>query len=419
MKIKISSIIKWMILISTVFALSLLKPLGELFPIFYFEYAIWWGIVFLAVIANIFLIRIKKINNQYLLLMTLLIVCIVLIRLSVDLFQGRNVYKELNANITYFFILLTLPVYYILTERIVSLEQLIDITIFLTVLSYLLRTFISVYYTITHQRIFMPISLESAPENWFRDGILRINPPCFGIIIITLCMYRFYTAYGIKRKIYYSTVIALAVFYSAYIHYSRAALIVQASEIVFLVFIKHKKILKKMIVYLIFAGIVTACIYYDLVDRIIGMFSISNEKYWFSNSSRLISYPYYFNMFLDNFWIGKGFLRGEELYFSFNNITGTLSDVGMLRSLVLLGCGMLLFYSLYFLRGFFTGWKLYKNKKGNLYIIVWGITVSVLLTGINVDCFFAVYVFSVPFCLAIIEYARTLSKNSIRRNRNV
>jgi len=145
------------------------------------------------------------------------------------------------------------------------------------------------------------------------------------------------------------------------------------------------------------------------------MFSRSNEEYWFSNSSRFMTYPYYLKMFLDNFWIGKGFLRGEELYFTFDSITGALSDVGILRSLVQLGCGMLVFYVSFLVRSFCTGMKLYRNGNETMRILIWGISLSFLLTGINVDCFFAVYVFSVPFCLAIIEHARDVSTESRRR----
>ena len=56
MRIKISLIIKWIIGITMISALSLFKHLGALFPVFYFDYAVRWGIVVLAAVSMIFLI---------------------------------------------------------------------------------------------------------------------------------------------------------------------------------------------------------------------------------------------------------------------------------------------------------------------------------------------------------------------------
>ena len=415
MRIKISLIIKWIIGITMISALSLFKPLGALFPVFYFDYAVRWGIVVLAAVSMIFLIYAKKIYNNYLLFIVSFIIFLVVTRLCIDLICGRNVYKELNANSTYFFVLLVFPVYYLLQSRTVSLDRMIDTAVFLTILSYLLRIFISVYYAVFEERIFMPISLESAPEDWFRNGVLRINPPCFSIVIIPFCMYRFYTVKKTGKKLFFVMTMFLAVFYSACIHCSRAALIFQVCEIVFLVFIKEKGSLKQIGIYVISGTLIYFLLKKDIISKIIFMFSRSNEEYWFSNSSRFMTYPYYLKMFLDNFWIGKGFLRGEELYFTFDSITGALSDVGILRSLVQLGCGMLVFYVSFLARSFCTGMKLYRNGNETMRILIWGISLSFLLTGINVDCFFAVYVFSVPFCLAIIEHVRDVSTESRRR----
>ena len=144
-------------------------------------------------------------------------------------------------------------------------------------------------------------------------------------------------------------------------------------------------------------------------DKLLDLFSIQNAEYWFSNTSRMIAYPYYFGVFLNNIWMGIGLLLGDELYFASNNVTGALSDVGALRSLVQLGAGMFIFYASFFINGFMTGAKLQiKGNDQNLVILVWGITISVFLTCINIDCFFPVYVFSVPFCMAIIEYIRVI-----------
>lgn len=408
MRIKIDSIIKWIVILAMASALSLFKPLGVVAPIFYFEYAVRWSIVLLAIVTCVLLIYKKRIKNKYLIFISCFVVCMVLARLFLDLIMGRNVYKELNANSTYFFILFTFPVYYLLKYRIITLNKLLDIIIFLTTLSYILRLYISTYYSFFHQRIFYPISIESASENWFRNGVLRINPPCFGLIIIALCLYQFYTTKKHRRRIYYGVVIILAVYYSAFIHYSRAVLIYQIIELIFLIYIKRKRVLKQIVLNMLMGCVGILLLINGYFDKLLDIFSIQNAEYWFSNTSRMIAYPYYFGMFLNNIWIGTGFLRGDELYFASNNVTGALSDVGALRSLVQLGAGMLIFYAAFFINGFMTGAKLQiKGNDQNLVILVWGIAISVLLTCINIDCFFPIYVFSVPFCMAITEYIRT------------
>jgi hypothetical protein len=409
MRVKIDSVIKWIVILAIASALSLFKPLGVIASIFYFEYAVRWSMVLLAMVTCVLLIYKKKIENKYLIFISCFVVCLVLTRLFLDLIAGRNVYKELNANSTYFFILFAFPVYYLLKYRIITLNKLLDMIIFLTTLSYFLRLYISAYYSFFHQRIFYPISIESASEKWFRNGVLRINPPCFGLIIIALCLYQFYSAKKLRRRIYYGMVIVLSVYYSAFIHYSRAVLIYQISELIFLIYIKRKRALKQVMLNLFLGSVGVILLINGYFDKLLDLFSIQNAEYWFSNTSRMIAYPYYFGVFLNNIWMGIGLLLGDELYFASNNVTGALSDVGALRSLVQLGAGMFIFYASFFINGFMTGAKLQiKGNDQNLVILVWGITISVFLTCINIDCFFPVYVFSVPFCMAIIEYIRVI-----------
>lgn len=406
MKIKISSLIKWGIYISILVALSLIKPLGELFPILYFDYGNRTFIIIMAFIMCLLVILSKGLNNRYLIILISYVISLVFIRLLLDWGNGRNVYKEFNANTTYYYIILAVPVFYMLYYKKIKLEQLIDIIIFFTVLSYILRTFISAYYGLFHERILFGISIESATDNWFRNGRLRINPPCFGNIIITLSLYRYFATKG-KKKIYYVFVIIFALYYSAFIHCSRALVIYQLAEILLILLIKRKSQIERAVLFCFFSISTVAFIVSGAVTKIFVMFTTTNlsETFGYSNASRALTYKYYFKIFLDNFYLGKGFLIKNELLFQAGAIAGDLSDVGILRTLLQMGIGMLVFYIIFVLRGLSAGMKALKRKtSNNLHILAWGIVFSIMITGVNIDCFYPIYAFSIPFALAIIEY---------------
>ena len=63
MRVKIDSVIKWIVILAIASALSLFKPLGVIASIFYFEYAVRWSMVLLAIVTCVLLIYKKKIYN--------------------------------------------------------------------------------------------------------------------------------------------------------------------------------------------------------------------------------------------------------------------------------------------------------------------------------------------------------------------
>lgn len=237
--------------LSIIQALSLLKPIGEIIPVFGFDYAVRWSNILLMVCAILLLMRNKRrITNKYVSRMAVFLCIIVLFRLGIDFIIGRNVYKKLNAHCPYFYIILAVVIYGLLENKELGLNKLIDTIIFLTLLSYMLRAGISLFYSYSGQRILNSIATEGASENWFRGDTLRITAPCFVLIIIPLCFYRFLMVKSIFKKSYYVSNIVISVLFAAYVQCARGLVLFQIIQIIFCIFICKKNSVTYLILFI-------------------------------------------------------------------------------------------------------------------------------------------------------------------------
>lgn len=412
MRIRIITIAKWMVYFTMVTSLSLLKPLGEIMSlsIFSFGYAVWWINIVLIIFSTILvLLKMRKgLVTGYIWGMVGMVVGTFVLRLTIDLIIGRNVYKEINAHSLYLYSILAITIYVLLEKKEIKLRELIDMIIVLTLLSFALRTGISLIYTWTGRRVLSSIALECAAKNWIRDGVLRVNPPCFSIIMVPLCIYQIETETKKKKKLYYLTALASTILYSAFVHRARSMTIYQLLELLFIIYILKRNTIGKIIMFLLGCIGVGIFVGSGTLDQLVDIFSANNGLYSFSNSIRFSMYPYYFNMFLKHFWLGCGMLVDNELNYYSNIGIGGLGDVGILRTLVMMGSGMFAFFVVFFIRGYVTGIKtLDKTKAPADRILALGIIFSVMLTVINIDCFYPIFAYAVPFCLAIPEYIIT------------
>lgn len=406
MKIKIISISKWMMYLSMIQALSLLKPIGEIIPVFGFDYAVrWTNILLMSCAIFLLVIRSKRwITNKYVWGMAVSLCVIVLIRWGIDFIIGRNVYKELNAHCPYFYIILAVAIYGLLESKALTLDNLIDTIIFFTLLSYILRAGISLFYSYSGQRILNSIALEGASENWFRGDTLRITAPCFLLVIIPLCFYRLLMTKSFSRRIYYIINMAVAVLFGAYVQCARGIVLFHLLQIAFCIFICRKKTVTNLILIICVIFAASFIVNVGIIDYVMQMFSTSNKMFGASNSIRYLEYPYFFDMFLDHFWFGRGLLIANEMNFPYA-IRGDASDCGILRSLIMMGLPILLFYILWIGKGLINGIKVLKvTSYPQARILTLGISISVLAILLYGDCFFPTLAYAVPFALAIPEY---------------
>ena len=82
-------------------------------------------------------------------------------------------------------------------------------------------------------------------------------------------------------------------------------------------------------------------------------------------------------------------------------IVATLSDIGILYSFVQVGVTIIVFYLLYIVRSIYVGQEIKnRDKDSNLYLLVYGNMLAVILTIINIDMFFVI-VFLLLFTISI------------------
>lgn len=417
MKLKVTRYItpqiacKWIMYFTMINALGLLKPIGEIMPIFGFDYAIRWtnnlliffGIVFLTMGQH------KRTASPFIWAMVLLVCGTLFLRLGLDFARGENVYKELNSHCPYLHIALSIIVYDLLKEKEITLDELVDRIILLTMIAYALRAFIAAAYDMKGIRILDSIATEGVPDDYYRNGNLRVPAPCFGSMMIPLCYYRLVKSGTTKKKMWPIFCMVFVVIYNIYVTMSRAAVAFSVLEIIFCLFISKKSAYKDLLLGV--AGVVCMVLLLNsgIVGHILDMFSITNAAYGYSNNIRFMEYPYFWKMYTDHFWIGNGLFKDGDsrLYYNLNGkLIGGLSDCGFLRSLVFMGFPMLVFYVVWLLGGLMKGLGTFKRKVDpSLRILVLGILVSSLLYVLLVDSFFAPIAYAVPYALAIPEFA--------------
>ena len=92
-----------------------------------------------------------------------------------------------GLNYMYFF--LAIPIYRMLRNDDAYLKKMLKTMAILCAGAFIIRAVISLIYVYTGTDILPAIALEGASIGWIRNGILRINPPCIGIIYLPIVFY--------------------------------------------------------------------------------------------------------------------------------------------------------------------------------------------------------------------------------------
>ena len=332
--------------------------------------------------------------------------------------------------LNYSCIFLCIPLLHVLKKGKWDFDSFIRCIVNISIIAYLLRFLISYIQHFTGAMIFQGMYAETiAKGDWFRGGFMRLNPPCFGNIFIPLAFYLLVNEKSKRKKSFYWMMIAASVFYTYRVHASRSVLLYQLFEIALLVMLYKRSTVQKIITsLLLFIGVFIA-VEAGYLEKVINLFSLSNTEYGYSTYSRLLSLARFGSMYLNNPITGVGFIPAEDMSFMDLNYSskyilegGNLSDIGFMYSIVQLGAAAILFYIFFFVFGFKAG-NLQRSIKENhnLDILAWGIIISVGVTGINIDLFSNVYLYSAPICLAIIDwiyYDAVMKKGRIHAGRD-
>lgn len=407
MKIKIKMLPVYAIIFFMILGVGLLKP---------FTGSLTWGStdniimetgVFSIILCVIYLIKYRpRYDMIYLYLLLVFIVLVIGIRTSV--MAGKNIYSyDVRMPIyKYSYVFLAFPIYKLLYNKVWKFSEFLNLIVKITMLSMLIRTSISLVQKFTGIVLFPTLAMEYATEGWIRNGWLRVNPPAFSVIIIPILMYLCYEEKVKKKKKKYIFYIVFSLIYSFLIHGARSVTVYQIIELVFIILCKKKSTKKQMCLFIFIALGCISFINSSIGNDFINSFFVGGDAG--STTGRIEALAYYTSMISQHFWIGTGFLSFAERQFTgkVGYIVATLSDMGILYSFVQVGVTVIVFYLLYIVRSIYVG-KIIKNRDmdSNLYLLVYGNVLAIILTIINIDMFFGIYLLAVPFCIAIVEYA--------------
>ena len=208
MKIKYSSIIKFNITLLLLMQLSYTKLLGNLIPIFSTSYISNPLMIFYLSrgIVTILLSEFYSYLNGRMLFLEMLIMATVII---VALYNTSGKYNTTDFiyviafGLNYMYFFLAIPIYRMLRNDDTYFEKMLKTMAILCAGSFIIRAVISLIYVYTGTDILPAIALEGASIGWIRNGILRINPPCVGIIYLPIVFYLYIEAKKIRQRMLY------------------------------------------------------------------------------------------------------------------------------------------------------------------------------------------------------------------------
>ncbi|HAP9510830.1 TPA: hypothetical protein IWK04_002285, partial [Enterococcus faecium] len=208
-----------------------------------------------------------------------------------------------------------------------------------------------------------------------------------------------------RRKVKYYLLIASALAYSAVIHGSRSVLVYQIIVLGCYILFKKGSSKRKIAMWVLAGLLVVIFINSTMFSTFVETFTNSTGEYAGSAESRFASVWFFIPKFLQSPLFGTGILTGEEFTFILpGGVRGHLSDIGFFYTITQYGVGILIFDILFIIKGFKTALLASKVGMTGYQYLAFGITLNVLLTGINIDWFYPIFTPAIPVCLAVIEY---------------
>lgn len=415
MKVRVSTIIKGIIVLLLIMQLSYTKLLGGFLPIFSTSYiSNQLGIFFLILIIISVVLSVTYYNglkNGILILDIVLIILIVCNAIIVTMDKYHcGLIKAVGYALNYLYVLLAIPIFRMLTMKKWKMDDYLKLLVILCAGSYVIRGTISLYFVATGMNICPAIALEGAAENWIRNGILRINPPCLSLLYLPAAFWLLSKSSKFIQKVGYILLIVLGVGYMTVITQARSMMIYQFFVLMLLFLLKNKPNSRKGIAAIVIIGVIAVVLINSpVVNQLIDSFSAKNAETGGSTTARFYAIAYFGNMFLKTPLRGIGFWLDKVPKAL---PVGDISDIGLLRSVYMLGSGMIVIYLVMFIRGFYVAWKVRKMDRDDC-LLVLGMTLLFVLTDINIDCFWDVFAFAVPFYIATVEYI--YKKNTLGR----
>ena len=378
--------------------LMLLLKMG-FFKVFgmFFVNDVFMNVIYLMLIFIItFLVWIPR--NKTICLEVFLCVVSLLISIFHGMIEGNGLSPGpvLSKSLNYLFVILALPIFKLLKQGKWRFRKCIELLVTTNVFSYLLRWFISEWYSITGKIVFESIAFESA-TNFFRSGTLRINPPCITLIFVPLCYYLIITEKKFKKRVAWVCSIIIHFVFVLNVYMARSVLVYSTLSLLIMYAIQKVSSWKSLIRWIIITSFIVIILNSSYFDSFVNSFS-TESSLALSTTSRIQSFTYALTTIKNHPVLGTGLVNYNSIYGY-----GSLSDVGFLMSISQIGLPIVMFYTFIFYIGFKSALML-KKVDPSLAVLEFGMTASIIMTGFTIDCFFNIFSFAVPFYIAISNY---------------
>lgn len=310
----------------------------------------------------------------------------------------------------YSYLFLCYPLIYIALSDKKSWMRLLKCVVTCFVLSTILRWGVAIIFDSTGVRILPALMREYASDNWIRNGRIRIVPPCFVMIIIPILAYLSTITKSQFKRFYYYMVILGTIGFNIIVHQTRSVSAYLLVICYTTYMLKKKSFSKKMFVGFIILILCAVLMNTAYVSNIIDSFSV-NGHFAGSTTARQASIVYYSALFLDNPLFGLGALWSgcnQTLSVLRGPIGHSyLEDLGGLGGIFRFGILGLILYVLIIVRMLKS--ILYLRKRANLlqdnsFMLLGSLFVGGILFLLNIDWFYGLIAFGMPFMLTIFEY---------------
>lgn len=318
------------------------------------------------------------------------------------LFIGGKTITE-AVGMTYIYnswLLLFYPIIYILSSNN-GLKKMTLIIFSFTTFALVFKTLVWWFYNYQGKDIMHYLLYEFGPDPWIRDGFQRIPSTCFSGILFSITIYLFFYSKQWKIRLLSLVVNLFNIWYANTIFASRAQIIVFFITIIIAVFSIRLSIMKKIILNVIFIGLIVLLVVFniDIINEFID--GLSQET--FSIGIRFVALDYYISLFSDNWIMGISMILNKD---TINGSSGLfyLSDLGILSNLFSWGIiGFFLMLVPFFRMIFIL--KNIKNKKDKKYIFGISLIVyTILMSILSNDIYNFRYIFGLPFIVAYFEF---------------
>ena len=410
MKIKYSDILKILIELMLIMKLGFVKLLGSWIPMFETQYDSYPECVlylFLTVVCILYTrIVLKERANAFLRIeMAIALLIAIAGIIHAQKWNKLDLLAAISSAMPYFYCLLAYPIYVLLKKKYWSIKKIFNFILFWGTLACVLKMINCAAWYFTGAVIWNNLISSST---WILNGSLRINPPCLGILLIPISYYMYVETYRRRDKLKYLVPIGISILYSAVVHQARSILLYQIITIIAMVMFEHVSSLKKCIRYSVLIVATIVVINSSYFEKFLNSFSPTNKVSGQSTIARFNAIALFASKYISHPFWGMGFLSDKEKNVgAIGTGLGHLDDIGFLGSFFTLGIPLLLLLLLIIGRTFYLSYKV-KRWNSNYSLLLFGMVVLFLTTGINISCFNGIYAFAVPFFVAIVEYTRLI-----------